>query len=68
MLKPRDRKKRELYSKPTCEQRYKLMDLVKKHGMSIGKASAALNIKYSTARDIMTWVRKHGRPYRSSWD
>ena len=42
--------------------------MVTKAGLSIGKASKKLNIKYSTARDIMSWWRKHGRPYRSAWD
>ena len=37
-------------------------------GISICQACLKVGIKYSTGRDIMSWYRKHGRPYRSDFD
>ena len=61
-------RKRLPYSKPTHEQRMRLVEYVKVNGMTVGQASVRVGIKYSTGRDLMLYNEKHGFPYRSIED
>ena len=61
-------KTRGFYLKPTDEQRRSLIELTVIGGQSILSASAKLNIRYTTARNIIEWYRKTGRLYRSKHD
>lgn len=61
-------KTRGFYLKPTDEQRRRLIELTVIGGQSILSSSAKLNIRYTTARNIIEWYRKTGRLYRSKHD
>ena len=45
-----------------------MIEMTESGGQSILSACSQLNIKYTTARNIISWWRKSGRLYRSATD
>lgn len=48
-------KSRGFYVKPSDEQRRRLIQMTQVEGMSILSAAGELNIRYTTARNIIQW-------------
>ena len=53
-------KRRCKYAKITYEKRMKLLSLINDDGLSVKKASTAMNMKYSTAKHIIAHYRRSG--------